>query len=632
MNYDVTLNPEDENTSHALVLRLVGCDKRVLDVGCATGYLAEALRANGNRVWGVEFDEQAANKAAEHLEGIVVGDVESLDLAREFRKGSFDVIVFADVLEHLKDPTTLLRRSKDLLASGGYVVMSIPNIAHAAVRLSLLKGRFDYQPLGLLDDTHLRFFTRRSLNEMIDQAGFVKTDELRTTAPPFETEIPVFPAEFPPGIVDALADETDSDTYQFVISAVPLDHPGDPGHEIQQLRAALATIASTLAKIDRRPILGVVSWPNMTMQPLADIRLAVLLSELRRRLPDFDLRVHGWSDSPVPAGLGDEPSHPLLPWTGDSLSVLSATTGEVLVLEPPGAPESSAEKIIREMEEGGIAVVRWSQPASSLDVLALASRMPETGLLAQRLAQLSVLGVVVDNAPLLLTHLDDRSLEAQLGRVIESRSDLSAMSQCALDESFNSFDTLTLVAGAELILTDSVALSSLAAGLGRPVGFIGPCPRPAEKGLMALGVALLADGTQTLSNPEKVDPSTFRDIEDELDRLGESLVSAFAVPLERDSLRLAEAIKMRINSLESANLALRNRLVQDMHVIARIEVSPDPSQLEWFRHLERERDLSDEIRSLKEEIDRIYSTRTMRAMRPLRKAYRLARFRRRDGA
>ena len=623
MNYDITLNPEDENTSHALVTRLVGSNKSVLDVGCATGYLAETLRANGNRVWGVEADEEAAKIAAAHLEGMVVGDVETVDLVQEFGRGTFDVIVFADVLEHLRDPATLLKRSRELLADGGSVVLSIPNIAHASVRLSLLKGRFDYRPLGLLDDTHLRFFTRRSLDEMIQKAGFVKTNELRTTAAPFETEIPVFPEEFVPGVVTALSDDPDSDTYQFVVRAVPLDDPSAARpDELQHLRSALATVASAFARIDSRPIIGVIPEVHDGMSSLRYIRLAVLLSELRRRLPEFDLRVYGWDEKPTPVGLGDEPSCPLLPWNAESLNALRAATGEVLVVAPRGSPDSTPEdEIVSEMSQSGIAVVRWSYP-DSMDILALAGKMPETQLLSRRRAQLAAAGVVQGDDPMLLTYLGDPSLQGGLDELITSRSELSAMSRFPLDESFNSFDSLTLVACADFVATDSVALASLAAGMSRRAGLIGSCPEPTSSALRALGVELLPKGLAVAdATPQKTEPSASRELESELDRLAESLVSAFAIPLERDTLKRAEAITRRIASLEAANHALRVRLVHDRDTMTSTLLKSTTPQSERLRQAERERELSREVQYLKEEIARIYSTRSMRVMRPLRNAY-----------
>jgi len=186
--YDTDVDPASE-TSHAQMLRLVGSNKRVLDVGCASGYLARCLREQGCRVSGVEVDPEAAAEAAPVLDEVVVGDLEQLDLPAEFAGKTFDVIVFGDVLEHLRDPLPVLRSVRDLLSPGGAVVISVPNIAHADVRLALLQGKFSYRPVGLLDTTHVRFFTRDSLRAFLRDAGFVAVDVQTTTADVLTTEL-----------------------------------------------------------------------------------------------------------------------------------------------------------------------------------------------------------------------------------------------------------------------------------------------------------------------------------------------------------------------------------------------------------------------------------------------------------
>src|SRR5262249_35695807 len=155
--------------------------------------LAEFLQRQGNEVSGVEIDPDLAEMAKSRVETVVVGDVEQLDLVAEFGPASVDVVVFADVLEHLKNPLAALRQARRLLAEGGYVVASIPNIAHGAARLALLQGNFEYRELGLLDDTHLRFFTRSSVDSLFRSAGFVVIEWHQTTAGPFDTEIPLSP-------------------------------------------------------------------------------------------------------------------------------------------------------------------------------------------------------------------------------------------------------------------------------------------------------------------------------------------------------------------------------------------------------------------------------------------------------
>jgi 2-polyprenyl-3-methyl-5-hydroxy-6-metoxy-1,4-benzoquinol methylase len=227
LKYDTQLDPGDESTSHAQMLNMVGHNKAVLDVGCATGYLAKALREQGCTVSGVEYDQAAAEVAAQYLEQLVVGDLETLDLVQELGATRFDVVVFGDVLEHLRDPLVPLRQAVGLLRPGGSVVISVPNVAHAAVRLSLLAGRWDYRTLGLLDYTHIRFFTRENLIELLRQAGLVAVDFRRTTAGVFETELGVRADDVDPALVETLLEDPDATTYQFVVRAIRDD--GDAG-------------------------------------------------------------------------------------------------------------------------------------------------------------------------------------------------------------------------------------------------------------------------------------------------------------------------------------------------------------------------------------------------------------------
>src|SRR5215216_2222425 len=101
-----------KRSSHTLIIELVGHNKRVLDVGTSTGYLAEVLATRGCRVTGIELDPDAARRAEERCERVVVGDVETLDVQEELGGEHFDVIVFGDVLEHLRDPLRTLERLK----------------------------------------------------------------------------------------------------------------------------------------------------------------------------------------------------------------------------------------------------------------------------------------------------------------------------------------------------------------------------------------------------------------------------------------------------------------------------------------------------------------------------------------
>jgi 2-polyprenyl-3-methyl-5-hydroxy-6-metoxy-1,4-benzoquinol methylase len=144
---------------------------RVLDVGCGNGGLGRNLRARGvTQVFGVELNPDTAS----HLEGVYagywIGDVEQVVLPADMVP--FDCIVFADVLEYLRDPWGTMARYLQRLKPGGYVVASIPNVRNIALLYNLIiRGRWHYEDSGLLDRTHLRFFTRREIMELFAAAG-----------------------------------------------------------------------------------------------------------------------------------------------------------------------------------------------------------------------------------------------------------------------------------------------------------------------------------------------------------------------------------------------------------------------------------------------------------------------------
>ena len=182
----------DPASTHSKIVSLVPPATRVLEFGCATGYMTEVLKNRlGCTVVGIEIDRDAAALAEQHAERVIVGDAEKIDYAAELAGEQFDVVMFADVLEHLKEPGDVLRRVRPFVAENGVVVASIPNIAHASVRLALLGGEFRYREWGLLDDTHLRFFTRASIQDLFEETGYVVTHWLRQRLDVGETEIRV---------------------------------------------------------------------------------------------------------------------------------------------------------------------------------------------------------------------------------------------------------------------------------------------------------------------------------------------------------------------------------------------------------------------------------------------------------
>jgi 2-polyprenyl-3-methyl-5-hydroxy-6-metoxy-1,4-benzoquinol methylase len=145
---------------------------KVLDIGCSIGALGEKIKQrNGTEVVGVELNEQMAEVAKEKLDRVIIGDVEKMNLADYLAPNCFDCIIFADVLEHLKNPWDVLERATDFLNNEGIIIASIPNVRHYTTIVNLVIGGYwPYRERGIHDRTHLRFFTLRNIKEMFQNA------------------------------------------------------------------------------------------------------------------------------------------------------------------------------------------------------------------------------------------------------------------------------------------------------------------------------------------------------------------------------------------------------------------------------------------------------------------------------
>jgi 2-polyprenyl-3-methyl-5-hydroxy-6-metoxy-1,4-benzoquinol methylase len=307
--YDVPLEL-DPGSSHGAVLQLVGSGRRVLDLGCAGGGLARGLTAAGNSVVGVDADPDAASRAAAGCERAVVADLDD-GWPAELDDERFDVVVAADVLEHLRDPSELLASVRPHLLPGGYVVATVPNVAHASVRLALLQGRFPYGDVGLLDRTHLRFYSRETLRELFADAG-LGVVLLQSLEKPLEaSEVPFDPAAVPAEVLAALADDPDARAYQFVVAAHPVPElaPAELSHRVHRVlddleeaqvsaaaeRARAAELEERLAVVERETAELLAAREHEMRE-----RTAAHDRELRERLAARDREV-----DELQAGLGD---------------------------------------------------------------------------------------------------------------------------------------------------------------------------------------------------------------------------------------------------------------------------------------------------------------------------------------
>ncbi len=193
---DVTTDSENAGSDHALYAEKPGSYfesarteiapllperlDRVLEIGCGAGATMKWLRSHSTVEYavGMELVSEAASKASAVFNMVLTGNVETTNLP----EGKFDLIVALDVLEHLVDPWSVVRRLHGALNPGGAVIVSIPNVCHYSIALPLIiGGRWDYTSAGLLDRTHLRFFTRQSAIELMTSAGLIvdKIDRIR---------------------------------------------------------------------------------------------------------------------------------------------------------------------------------------------------------------------------------------------------------------------------------------------------------------------------------------------------------------------------------------------------------------------------------------------------------------------
>jgi len=154
------------------LLDWVGQGKHVLEVGCSTGYMSRLLVEAKCDVTGVEVDPAAAQQARSHCREVLVLDLNSPQWVGNLGGRKFDVVLLADVLEHLVDPWRVLRDITRALDKNGALVISLPNVVHFLTRTKIALGQFNYTPTGILDHTHLRFFTIKTAREMIESCGY----------------------------------------------------------------------------------------------------------------------------------------------------------------------------------------------------------------------------------------------------------------------------------------------------------------------------------------------------------------------------------------------------------------------------------------------------------------------------
>ncbi len=216
----------DDNHSHSQIVRRVPRYAQVLELGCGDGSMSRLLRERCEaHIIGIDHNPDIVWQAQRYCDYVFTEDLDDPHSLDALEGEKFDVITLVDVLEHLQHPEALLQRLKPLLLDEGQILISIPNIAHSSVRLELLNGRFDYESAGILDATHLKFFTAESVQTLLADAGFTVNDIDYTWHDlPDEVITRYLKAAGLEPTPAALAKfhEPEAVAYQFIISSSPL--------------------------------------------------------------------------------------------------------------------------------------------------------------------------------------------------------------------------------------------------------------------------------------------------------------------------------------------------------------------------------------------------------------------------
>lgn len=224
-DYPVDVN---SNTAAAKVIRFVGHNRRVLEIGCGPGSITKYLKnQNHCSVVGLEVDPEAIQLVTPYCDRVLSIDLNNADWSKLSEEiGSFQAIVAADVLEHLYDPWSVLSQIRPLLDSDGEIVVSLPHIGHSAIAGCLLSGNFEYRDWGLLDRTHIRFFSLSGIDSLFQSSGFKIVDVSFVVTHPEETEFASVWSKLDEVTKRVLRQPAHSDVYQVVVKAVPEDAHG----------------------------------------------------------------------------------------------------------------------------------------------------------------------------------------------------------------------------------------------------------------------------------------------------------------------------------------------------------------------------------------------------------------------
>lgn len=220
-----------ENNSAGMILKQIENNSVVLEFGCAEGRMTRYLKENKKcKVYIVEIDRDAFKNASNYAEDGICDNIECLSWVSKFEKIKFDYIIFADVLEHLRNPQKVLEKTAVLLKNDGSVLFSVPNIAHGDIYINIYLNQFKYMPLGLLDNTHVHLFAYEELDKFCDDAGYEIVVKDATIVDLFGTEQAKWiPVECREQLKEKLFGKQYTEIYQFIYKLQKKDYVIDKG-------------------------------------------------------------------------------------------------------------------------------------------------------------------------------------------------------------------------------------------------------------------------------------------------------------------------------------------------------------------------------------------------------------------
>lgn len=271
--YDVEL---ESDTAPARVVRMVGQNKRVLEIGAGPGSITRHLRGYGGcSITGVELDGEAIKLLSPYCDKVYQANLNDPDWPHLLSaEEGYDVVVAADVLEHLYDPWATLEAMKHFLNENGYLIISLPHVGHSAISACLLQEDFGYRDWGLLDRTHIRFFGIKNIQDLFENTGLKIINAEFVVVPPEDTEFSDVWATLSAEVQNALESNRFGTVYQVVIKAVPEYAPGT-----ELLLSSLPVKASKKKTSEKMKSMG-----RSHLSPVTRQKIRTLISGIRSRL------------------------------------------------------------------------------------------------------------------------------------------------------------------------------------------------------------------------------------------------------------------------------------------------------------------------------------------------------------